>query len=171
MPYLDPPNSIDDMHHLAQLYLAAHPEAREMNETLREQTGQVHEHFYTSSLMADLITWARARQLISRKTAAFMEERRRWVFATPDEKITLGSHILGAPPRRQPTISSVDMCRWIAATDDIGPVDEVMLFTLPAAVTLLAHYAADATNPEIDRERAAQLAAWLEEQIDGEAAD
>jgi hypothetical protein len=34
MPYLDPAHDIEDLHHLAQLYLAAHPEARAANEAL-----------------------------------------------------------------------------------------------------------------------------------------
>ena len=169
MPYLDPIGSYEDFAHLTQLYLAAHPDVQADNATLRARTGLTDEYFYSLPVLVDLVRWARARHMITRQTAQFMQARHAWLFAQPGEKITLGRHVLGIPPRLQPTITDQDMLRWVALSDDVTPEPDARAYTLEAAIRLLEAMAADATVDPVVQGRARHLIDWLETQMDADA--
>ena len=73
MPYLDL-DDFDQLIHLQQLFLAAHPEDRDINEVLRDKTGLSGEYFLSTETIHRMARWARERHLITRKTAARLTE-------------------------------------------------------------------------------------------------
>jgi hypothetical protein len=165
MPYLDLAD-YDQYAHLVQLFLAAHPAHREMNDQVRVQEGRPAEYFLTSDMLREMAAWALGRHLITRKAAARLAEVGRGVFATPQDIIALTPRLLGNPPRLQPTVLSTEMQHWITLREP-EVVREVLVLTIPAAIGLLSAMTTDPAWSAVEHERARILRAWLETQGEG----
>jgi hypothetical protein len=164
MPYLDL-NEYENYQHLCQLFFAAHPAYRATNEALRADTASPGEYFLTPSMARELATWARARALITRTTAAWLMGIARTMTADPASIVSLTPRVLGTPPRLQPSVLSTEIYHWLKLAPPHGARhDEIFVFTIDAAIGMLEALMDQPDMPEQEKARAYQLIAWLQEQ-------
>ena len=164
MPYFDLAD-YDQYTHLVQLFLAAHPARREVNEAIRAQEGKPAEYFFSSDMMREIAAWAQGRHLITRKDAARLVELAIESFADPGSIVSLTARVLGDPPRLQPTVLSTEMQHWLTLSAPVlEPGDTVEALTIPAAIALLDAMAVDPEFGPGAQARAKQLIAWLQAQ-------
>ncbi|HSX78065.1 MAG TPA: hypothetical protein VLQ80_05785, partial [Candidatus Saccharimonadia bacterium] len=74
---------------------------------------------------------------------------------------------LGIPPRLQPTVLGPDIFQWLyCQVPKLDAGEDVAVLSIPAALQILQHTVDDPEEQEGVRERAAQLRAWLQEQVE-----
>jgi len=166
MAYLDP-SDVDSLAHLIQLFLGAHPAYRQSNDAMRAREDMPGQYFLSLPMTRELAVWARQRHLITRAAAARMVEVATHVLAgdNPASIVSLTPRMMGTPPRLQPTVLSTEMFRWLflqAAEAEAG--EEVLAFTVAAAIQVLQGTATDAEMSAGIQARARQLIAWLQAQ-------
>jgi hypothetical protein len=162
MPYLNLEN-YDDFVHLEQLFFAAHPDERQVNEQVRAQAGAPSAYFLSAAQTRRLAAWARRKQLITRQASEQLLDLARYVYQEdPAQVVSLTPRLLGTPPRLQPSVRGSDIYRWLFCQEpDVSALEVVM--TLEAAITLVAQerHRLDRTP---QRDRAHVLLAWLKRQ-------
>jgi hypothetical protein len=91
MPYLDLTDE-EQYLHMVQLFLAAHPHDRAINEAARAQAGLPGAYFLAQESMHRMAAWARERRLIRRKDAARLREVAAESFPRPDVTLPARSY-------------------------------------------------------------------------------
>jgi hypothetical protein len=163
MPYLDI-EDIEQLQHLIQLYLAAHPEHRAMQRQLRAETGIRDEYFLSEALGADMAHWARSRALITKASWTRLLDMVHGLARRPEDVLPLTPRLLGG--QLQPTVLTTEIQCWITLQQPmLAPGEEVLALTIPAAIQLLQSLATDPDASEREQARAGQLVAWLEGQV------
>ena len=166
MPHLDI-DEFENYVHLVQLFMSAHPKYRQQNEQVRAHTGMPDEYFLSMSMTREMAQWARKKHLVTRAQAEALMYSTRLVEADTDPSdIELSMRVMGTPPRLQPSISSVDIYRWLYVEDlQLAPGDEIHIFTLPAATMILEDIIAKAGSADnITAIRAQKLIDYLKTQ-------
>jgi hypothetical protein len=166
MPYLDLTKE-EDVLHLMQLYCAAHPNGLAEGARLRTETRRDGTYVVPPAAPSRLMRWALSRHLVTRKAAARYIE----MCATLDKPIpevlrpVLG--LLGDPPREQLVLRVREVFQWLylhSGEPEPGEGRFDHVFTVQEALAMLDATSAAADEPQLVRERAAELAAWLRDQ-------
>jgi hypothetical protein len=167
MPHLDLTKESDYIH-LLQLYCAAHPNGQAIGDRLKTETRQDGTYVIPPAAPARLMRWALSKHLVTRKAAArYVEMCATLDKAIPDVVRPFVAR-LGDPPRAQLVIRGREIFQWLylhsgGPDDDDGGRHEYVC-TVQGALEILGSTAADTSEHEGTRARAAQLADWLREQ-------